>query len=92
MTRALFTRTFWLDAIERATKSAAQGALLAVGQDVNLIQQAGKAVGVDVNLFAADWRTVIGAAVGMAALSILTSVASAPAPGLSPASFAPPGA
>jgi hypothetical protein len=81
MTRALFTRTFWLDAVERATKSAAQGALLAVGQDV-----------LSVDVFAADWRTVIGAAVGMAALSVLTSVASAPAPGLSPASFAPPGA
>lgn len=81
MSRALFTRTFWLDAIERALKSAAQGALLAAGQDV-----------VSVDLFAADWRSVAGMAAGMAALSILTSVASASSPGISPASLIPPGA
>lgn len=81
MTRVLFTRAFWLDAIERALKSAAQGAMLAAGQDV-----------VSVDLFAADWRNVAGMAAGMAALSILTSVASAGSPGLSPASIAPPGA
>jgi len=81
MNRVLFTRAFWLDAIERALKSAAQGAMLAAGQDV-----------ASVDLFAADWRNVAGMAAGMAALSILTSVASAGSPGLSPASIAPPGA
>lgn len=81
MSRTLFTRTFWIDATERALKSAAQGALAAAGQDV-----------VSIDLFAADWRSVAGAAAGMAALSILTSVASARTPGISPASLVPPGA
>ncbi len=81
MTRVLFSRTFWLDAIERALKSAAQGAMLAAGQDV-----------ISVDLFSADWRNVAGMAAGMAALSILTSVASAGSPGVSPASLLPPGA
>lgn len=81
MSRTIFRRAFWLDATERSIKSAAQGALLAVGQDV-----------VTVDLFAADWRNVAGAAAGMAVLSILTSVASAPTPsGISPASLVPPG-
>lgn len=79
--RVLFSRSFWLDAAERAIKSGAQGALLAIGQDA-----------ISVDLFAADWRAVVGVAAGMAALSILTSVASAGSPGLSPASLAPAGA
>jgi hypothetical protein len=79
--RALFTRAFWLDTAERATKTAGQAAALALGQDV---------LGVDV--FAADWRNVLGFAAGGAVASIVTSVASAPVAGLSPASMVPPGA
>ena len=79
MSRTLFTRRFWLDAVERAAKTAAQSALLVFGQD---------ALGFDV--FTAGWRNAVGFAVGGAVLSLLTSVASAPVPGVSPASILPP--
>jgi hypothetical protein len=76
----LFTKRFWFDAAERAAKSFAQGALAALSQDV---------AGAD--LFAANVRTVIAAGLLMAVLSVLTSVASAPVPGISPASMLPAG-
>lgn len=76
----LFTKRFWLDAAERAIKSFAQGAIAALSQDV---------AGAD--LFAANVRTVLAAGALMAVLSLLTSVASAPVPGISPASILPPG-
>lgn len=79
MTRMLFTRRFWLDALERAVKTAAQSALLVFGQD---------ALGFDV--FTAAWSNAVGFAVGGAVLSLLTSVASSPVPGVSPASMLPP--
>lgn len=75
----LFTQAFWADAAERAIKTAAQVAILAIGQ------------GVTVDLFAADWRNVAGLALGGAALSLLSSIASARVPGMSPASAVPPG-
>ena len=77
--RTLFTRTFWLDALERAVKTAAQSAVLVVG--------AGQ-----VDALSADWLTVGGFALGGALLSVLTSMASAASPGISPASLLPPGA
>jgi hypothetical protein len=78
--RAIFTLPFWLDAAERAVKTAAQAALLAVGADKVL------------DAMTADWGNVGAFALGGAVLSLLTSVASAPVPGVSPASMLPPGA
>lgn len=75
----LFTRAFWADAAERSLKTAAQVAILAIGQ------------GVTVDLFSADWRNVAGLALGGAVLSLLSSIASARVPGMSPASVVPPG-
>jgi hypothetical protein len=75
----LVSRSFWVDAAERAVKTAAQAALLVLGQD---------ALGFDV--MSADWSAVIGFAAGGALLSFLTSIVSAGQPGLSPASIARP--
>ena len=61
----LITRTFWIDAGERAAKTAAQAAVGAIGQ---------AAVGID--LFTIDFVTLVGVAGGGALLSLLTSVAS----------------
>lgn len=77
--RILFTRTFWLDAAERAVKTFGQGALGAVGQDI---------LGAD--LFQADLTNVLASGAGLAILSLLTSIASANTDGISPASIAPP--
>lgn len=52
-----------LDILDRATKTAAQSALLVLGAD-------------QVNALAADWQLVGGFALGGAALSVLTSLAS----------------
>lgn len=59
----MFTKSFWKKAVERASKSAGQSALLAIGAD-------------QVNALSADWQTVAGFALGGAALSVLTSLAS----------------
>ena len=56
-------RFFWIDTAERAVKTAAQSALLAIGAD-------------QLNALAADWQTVAGFALGGGVLSILTSLAS----------------
>lgn len=61
----MFTKTFLLDVAERAVKSFAQGSLLAVGAD-------------QLNVFHADFPTIVGFGLGMAMLSILTSFASKP--------------
>jgi len=61
----MFTRLFWLKAIERAVKTAAQTAILAAGSDL-----------IDVTVL--DWQQVGAFALGGAVLSILTSIASAP--------------
>ena len=61
---SIFTVAFWRAASERAIKSAAQGLLVAgVG-----------AAGFDA--LHADWHTLGGFGLGMAAASVLTSVAS----------------
>ena len=58
----MFTRAFWKRATERATKSAAQAAVLALGGAVSL------------DAMHADWQTVGSFALGGAVLSYLTSV------------------
>ena len=72
----IFTRLFWQDAAERATKTAAQVCLLVLGQDIG---------GVDV--FAVSWENVAGFALGGALMSLLTSIASAGTEGITPASL-----
>ena len=62
----IFTRTFWLEALERSLKTVAQ----------SLIIMFTAAEGF--NLFSVDWPTAGGFALGGAVLSILTSIASAP--------------
>jgi hypothetical protein len=66
--RPLFTVTFWVDAAERAVKTAAQSVLLA-----GFASDAGP-----VNLFEFDWEAGLGFAAGGAVLSLLTSLVSAP--------------
>ncbi len=68
--KPMFTSTFWKDAAERAVKTAAQAALLALGGDM-----------IDVFAGLALWQTIGGAAAGGALLSILTSVATAASTG-----------
>ena len=77
----LITRSFWIDAGERAAKTAAQAAIGALGQ---------AAVGID--LFAIDALTVLGVAAGGALLSLLTSVASVGKTGSALALLPPPSA
>jgi hypothetical protein len=57
--RPLFTVTFWVDAAERAVKTAAQSVLLA-----GFASDAGP-----VNLFEFDWEAGLGFAAGGAVLS-----------------------
>ncbi len=58
----LFTKRFWYDALERAIKTFAQSAVLAIGAS-------------QLNVFALDWKNLAGFALGGAILSILTSMA-----------------
>jgi hypothetical protein len=76
----LFRLAFWADAAERAIKTAAQVALVAIGQD---------AVGAD--LWHANLANVAALAASAAVMSLLSSIASARVPGISPASTVPPG-
>ena len=62
----LFTAAFWLETLDRAIKSAAQGPLVAWGVGDGLF-----------SLYQMDWGIALGAAAGMAIVSLLTSVASA---------------
>ena len=62
----MWTIAFWKDAGERALKTAAQAVILGLG----LAQGA--------NLFDMDWKAALGLAAGGAALSLLTSIVSAP--------------
>lgn len=62
----MFNVSYWRDVLERAIKTAAQTAVIAVGA----------AAGFD--LFTADWKSIGGAAAGGFALSVLTSIGSAP--------------
>jgi len=67
----MFTAIFWRDAAERAVKTAAQAALLALGGDMIDVFAAGVSL----------WQTLAGAAAGGALLSVLTSVATAASTG-----------
>lgn len=60
---SVFTRRFWLAALERAFKSAAQAAILVLGAD-------------QLNVLTVAWPEVGGFAAGGFVLSVLTSVAS----------------
>jgi hypothetical protein len=60
----MFTKTFWVDATERALSTAAQAALLALG-------------GGSLNVLTADWQVVGGFALGGAVLSYLKSIVAA---------------
>jgi hypothetical protein len=62
----MFTVSYWRDVLERAIKTAAQTAVIAIGA----------AAGFD--LFTADFTTIGGAAAGGFVLSVLTSIGSAP--------------
>jgi hypothetical protein len=60
----MFTAVFWRAAAERATKTAAQAALLQL------------VIGDGFDAFHADWATAGGFALGGAVLSVLTSLVS----------------
>ncbi len=62
---SLFTKAFWVDAADRAIKTAAQFVLGGLG------------LGEWTNAFSVDWELGIGFAVSGLVLSLLTSVASA---------------
>lgn len=59
----LFTVSFWKDATERAVKSLAQAVVLVLGGDA-------------VDVWHVNWQTVVGAGLGGALLSLMTSLAS----------------
>ena len=60
---SLLTRKFWVDAAERAAKTAAQSALVAVGAE-------------QVNAWGLDYVDIAGFGLGGAFLSLLMSIAS----------------
>lgn len=71
----MLTKRFWLEAVDRAIRSAAQGALLAIGTRVAAPEA----------FVAMDMASLRGvavaagvAALAMAVLSLLTSIATAP--------------
>lgn len=61
----MWSKIFWLQVLERAIKSFAQSAILAIGASKGF------------NLFTLDWRSLAGFALGGMLLSVLTSIASA---------------
>ena len=63
--RALFTKNFWLDAIERSLKTGAQFVIGGLG------------LGEISDAFTVDWRLGLGFATTGVVLSLLTSIASA---------------
>ena len=65
MESSIYTAAFWKAAAERAVKTAAQSAILAVGAD-----------SFAANALTFDWVQMGGFALGGLVLSILTSVAS----------------
>lgn len=67
MKGSIFTATFWIDATERAIKSAAQAAVLAVGGN-----------DVVVNFWSLDGQQILAVVGSGALLSVLTSIISAP--------------
>ena len=65
----IFSREFTLAALERAIKTAAQAAILA-------IVGTGSMEAASTNVFAVNWMAVVGFALGGFVLSYLTSVSS----------------
>lgn len=65
MESSIYTAAFWKAAAERAVKTAAQAAVLAVGAD-----------SLAANALVFDWQAMGGFALGGAVLSLLTSVGS----------------
>lgn len=63
--RVLFTAEFWLDAVDRAIRTAAQSLATTLGGDA-------------FNLWEVDSRAVLGVALGSSAFSILTSIIAIP--------------
>jgi hypothetical protein len=63
MARPLLTLTFWLDALERAIKTAAQTVLGLIGVNVT-------------DVTSLDWKEIAVAAAFTTGLSILTSIVS----------------
>lgn len=61
----MWSRKFWMDAAERAVKSAAGGALLVVGAN-------------QANVLTLDWANLAGFAGGAALISLLMSLGSEP--------------
>jgi len=66
MTALPMDAKFWKAAFERAVKTAVQAVVLAIGAAQGAA------------LFALDWKNVAGAALGGAAVSLLTSLISLP--------------
>ncbi len=60
----MWTKKFWFETADRAVKSAAQAVILGLG------------LGEGLNAFEVDYQLGLGFALGGAALSVLTSVAS----------------
>lgn len=56
-------RKYYTELVDRAVKSAAQGAVLAIGSE-----------SLQANAFAVDWSTAAGFALGAAVLSLLTNL------------------
>lgn len=63
--RAIFTVEFWLDATDRAIRTAAQSLATTLGGDA-------------FNLWEVNSKAVLGVALGSAAFSILTSIIAIP--------------
>lgn len=72
----MFTRLFWIDALERSIKTVAQMlvTLLLAGESV-------------FNVLTVNWEQAIGVALGAGVISILTSIASATKAGTDTASL-----
>lgn len=63
----MLTIQFWKDALERALKSAAQFAVVALGGNIT-------------DFWSLDWKAVLGVVLSGTLLSVLTSVASGALP------------
>lgn len=62
----MFTRRFWLDAVERGVRTAAQGVLVAWGVGDGVL-----------DAFTLDWKLGAGVAAGGFVSSVLTSLVAA---------------